>query len=64
MTKFSRKLSLFVALIGGIVCPCPPPQVQSMNGSIQGEVTYSACAAIPGAAVKVDAVETAVFIKP
>lgn len=64
MAKFSRKLSLFVTLIGGIGLSVSSAQVQSMNSSIQGEVTDSACAVIPGAAVEVDAVETAVFIKP
>jgi hypothetical protein len=59
MTNFARKLSLFVTLISGIGLSVSSAQVQSMNGSIQGEVTDSAGAVVPGAAVEADAVDTA-----
>ena len=63
MTTLSRKLSLFVTLLAGIGCCLLNAQVQSINGSIQGDVIDSAGAVIPGAAVEANAVETGVVNK-
>ena len=58
MTILIKRLFVFAALIFAIGSVELSGQVQAINGSIQGDVTDSAGAAVPGAAVEADEVET------
>ena len=58
MTIQGRKLSLFVSLIFAAVSLNLNAQVQAINGSIQGDVIDTAGAAVPGAAVEANALDT------
>ncbi len=60
---FSKLISLFVVLLFGIGLSTSVAQVQSTNGSIQGEVTDSGGAVVPGADVEATEVETQVSHK-
>jgi hypothetical protein len=63
MTILAKKLSLFVVLIFGIGLYTSHSQVQATNGSIQGDVTDSGGAVVPGAAVEADELDTATIHK-
>jgi Carboxypeptidase regulatory-like domain/TonB-dependent Receptor Plug Domain len=58
MTNLARKLSLFVVLTIGIGLSSSLAQVQATNGSIQGDVTDSGGAVVPGVAVEADELDT------
>jgi hypothetical protein len=59
MKILARELSLLVILMFVIGLVTSHAQVQATNGSIQGDVTDSGGAVIPGAAVEADEVDTA-----
>ena len=63
MTIVSKSTLYFVMLLVAIGCCILHAQVQSTNGSIQGDVTDSAGAAIAGAEVAADAVDTEIANK-
>ena len=58
MTILIKRLVLLAALIFAIGSVELIGQVQAINGSIQGDIADSAGAAVPGAAVEADEVET------
>ena len=60
MTGLARRFSLFVVLMSGIGLSVLSAQVQAINGSIQGDVTDSKGALVPGAAVEAEEVDTAI----
>jgi hypothetical protein len=59
MTIFARNLVLYTAIIFVVGLLSSRAQVQSTNGSIQGDVTDAAGAAVQGAAVEADEIDTA-----
>ena len=59
MKVSARCLLLLLTLILGSGFSSVRAQVQATSGSIQGDVTDSAGAAIPGASVEADEVDTA-----
>ena len=59
----AKRLSIFAILVFGIGLSGLNAQVQATNGSIQGDVTDTAGAAIVGADVEADAVDTATVHK-
>ncbi len=59
MTIVARRLSLSLGLVFGFAVAAGVAQVQATNGSIQGDVTDSGGAAVPGAAVEADEIDTA-----
>jgi hypothetical protein len=59
MTNLCKTFSVFLILMVGIGLSCSHAQVQATNGSIQGDVTDSGGAVVPGAAVEADQVDTA-----
>ena len=61
MTILAKRHCLYSwSCFSGSAAPSLFAQVQAINGSIQGDVTDSAGAAVPGADVEADAVETAI----
>src|ERR1700692_3583527 len=63
MTILARRISLFVILMCGIGSTALGAQVQAINGSIQGDVTDSRGALVPGADVEADELDTAIVHK-
>jgi hypothetical protein len=59
MNHFASKLSLVLFVLFAIAPACLRAQVQATNGSIQGDVTDSSGAALPGADVEGDELDTA-----
>ena len=60
MTILARRISLFVILMCGIGSTALRAQVQAINGSIQGDVTDSHGALVPGADVEADETDTGI----
>src|ERR1700738_2033271 len=63
MTILARRIFLLVILICGIGSTALCAQVQAIHGSIQGDVTGSRGALVPGAAVEADELDTAIVHK-
>jgi hypothetical protein len=64
MTILAKRFALFVLILTlGLSLSASYAQVQSTNGSIQGDVTDSGGAVVPGADVEADAVDTATVHK-
>src|ERR1700704_4133318 len=63
MTILARRIFLLVILICGIGSTALCAQVQAINGSIQGDVTDSRGALVPGADVEADELDTAIVHK-
>ncbi len=60
MTSLARRFSIFAILIFGIRMSVVSAQVQSINGSIQGDVTDARGALVLGADVEADEIDTAI----
>ena len=63
MTNFGKKILCSLTMLAGIGCCVLQAQVQSINGSIQGDVVDSAGAVITGAEVEATATDTGVVNK-